>query len=189
MGGSTPRGWVGFVRRCLASAVVLVGSGGCGVSSATLPSDRPPPRSSEITVEAVPGPLDLEPPPLEVVLEGPVRTPYQVAPRLLNRADLLGALVAAYPADLRDAEVEGTPRIWLLVDPQGRVLSRRLHESSGQAELDVAALVAAQVPRFAPALLRGRPVYVWISVPFPFKLERSSREGWEAELGEAAATV
>lgn len=107
-------------------------------------------------------------PPLAEVLQQPVMTPFTVAPEVLNRDEVLRARDRESPPHLMAAGVSGTARIWFLIDDQGRILSRVIHEGSGNAELDAAALRVAQVFRFSSALNRDQPVYVWVSIPIQF---------------------
>lgn len=137
-------------------------SSGCGGS-------QPEAGDSPGRVEAVAVDSILEAPSLETILQGPVSTPFTVAPQLLNRDEFVRAREREFPAHLRAAGVGGTVRIWFLIDDGGRVLSRMIHESSGNEELDAAALRVAQVPRFSSALNDGEPVHVWLSTPIRFE--------------------
>lgn len=132
---------------------------GCG-------GPQPEPGDIPIRVEVVRDGSIPESPPVATILRGPVFTPFTVAPRLLNRDEVLRAREREFPPHLKAAGVDGTVRVWFLIDDEGRVLSRTIDESSGNAELDAAALRVAQVPRFSNALRDDEPVYVWISIPF-----------------------
>lgn len=112
----------------------------------------------------------LEPPPPARDAGGvPFPTPMDVAPRLLNAREIQRALQAQYPPLLRDAGIGGVARVWFHIDARGRVVERRLHESSGYAELDRAALRVAERMEFAPALNRDRRVPVWVSMEIRFE--------------------
>lgn len=130
---------------------------------------QPQPGDSTSRVKAVAVDSIPEAPPLGTILQGPVLTPFTVAPRLLNRDDVLRANEQEFPPHLKAAGVEGTVRVWFLIDDEGKVLSRMIDEGSGNEELDAAALRVAQVPRFSRALNHDEPVYVWISVPIRFE--------------------
>ncbi len=76
-----------------------------------------------------------------------------------------------YPARARRAGIEGTAEVELLLESSGRVSQVRLHGSSGDEGLDVAALDAVRRWRFdrppSEASWRGR----WFLVPIKFRLE------------------
>jgi len=92
------------------------------------------------------------------------------APRLANGDEIIAAIEAEYPNQLRDAGVGGTVRLRLLVDTDGTPVEVRLLESSGYPALDAAGDRVANVLRFDPALDdAGRPIRVWASFPIIFR--------------------
>jgi protein TonB len=96
-------------------------------------------------------------------------TPYTKKPELLNRNDVLLALVRNYPPDLRKARIGGTVTVWLYLNTDGQVEQARVHRSSNLPELDDAALRVARIMAFSPAEHQGEKVAVWITVPVVFK--------------------
>lgn len=76
-----------------------------------------------------------------------------------------------YPEALLEQRIGGTVVLRLFVDDAGSVLadSVRVQESSGYPALDSAALAAAALLRFAPALRDGRPVATPFLQPFTFR--------------------
>jgi periplasmic protein TonB len=114
---------------------------------------------------------DLPPPPSTTgnPEDGPTFTPYTVAPELRNRAVVSRALERNYPPLLRDAGIGGTVNVWFYIDESGRVRQTRLVTSSGQSQLDDAALRVAEVMEFSPALNRDRRVPVWVQLPIVFR--------------------
>ncbi|MGQ0560368.1 MAG: M56 family metallopeptidase [Gemmatimonadota bacterium] len=106
--------------------------------------------------------------PVEAVSEVPSFTPYTVKPELANREEVGRALVRNYPPALRDAGVGGMALIWLLIDETGSVAKTMLKTTSGQSELDAAALELGRVMRFTPARDGEEPVKVWIALPIKF---------------------
>lgn len=100
---------------------------------------------------------------------GPTITPHTLRPRVTNRAEVSRALEREYPALLRDSGIDGRVVVWFLVDEEGRVRETRIHETSGQAALDAAALDVAHVFQFAPAMNLDEPVAVWIQIPIVFE--------------------
>ena len=94
--------------------------------------------------------------------EPPVYVPYDVAPRLMNAADVVDRLVAGYPAGLSASP--GRPvLLWLHIDEGGRVGEIRIQRSSGSTELDELARRIAPGMAFRPALYRGKRVAVWVA--------------------------
>ncbi|MCY3548791.1 MAG: M56 family metallopeptidase [Gemmatimonadetes bacterium] len=116
----------------------------------------------------------------------PVFTPYTVMPDYVNAAEIQRALQREYPPLLRDAGIGGTAIVWFFIDETGIVRNQVVHESSGHAALDEAALRVAPVFRFTPALNRDRAVPVWVQLPITFTTE-SEAESADAEAARRAA--
>jgi len=118
---------------------------------------------------------DLPPPPTNDgsadLSSAPVFTPMTVRPEIRNRSEVQRALMRLYPPILRDAGIGGTVVIWFFISEEGRVLDRRVSESSGRVQLDEAALQVADVFRFTPALNREQIVQVWIQLPITFQVQ------------------
>lgn len=95
-------------------------------------------------------------------------TPFTVAPEVQNREEVARALVAEYPPVLREAGIGGTALLYFYIDEEGRVRELRIHESSGFAPLDQAALRVGAAFRFSPAMNREERVPVWIQIPVTF---------------------
>lgn len=76
----------------------------------------------------------------------------------------------AYPEKARVAEMEGQAIVEALVDIDGKVIDVRLVKKSGFNELDQAAMNVARCWTFSPAEQRGKPVRVWVNIPFNFRL-------------------
>jgi protein TonB len=73
-----------------------------------------------------------------------------------------------YPQIARDAGMEGKVVVRMLVDVDGSV--RRAEIETSSAMFDADALAAARRWTFTPALTDGKPVMVWVRVPFDFRL-------------------
>ena len=71
---------------------------------------------------------------------------------------------------LWNAGIGGTVKVWFYISEEGRVLDRRVSQSSGYVKLDEAALKVADVFRFTPALNREKIVQVWIRFPIEFQV-------------------
>ena len=89
-------------------------------------------------------------------------------PEIINREELIIAMVENYPPLLRQAGIGGVVRVFFFIDDEGRVKATQLDRSSGFVELDEAALAVAGLYRFRPALNRDQRVPVWVSFPIEF---------------------
>lgn len=76
----------------------------------------------------------------------------------------------AYPDLAREAGIEGTVRIKVLVGEDGKVISVSLISSDVTGAMEKAALNAAKRCRFSPAKQRTRPVKAHVMIPFHFRL-------------------
>lgn len=127
----------------------------------------------EITPPLPPTPdRPLPPPPItfQDLAGAPTFTPYDVAPVLKNREEAVTALSRFYPESRRES---GHTRLqlWFLLDRFGAVRRTVVKESSGLADVDRAALQAAELMEFTPAWSGDRTVPVWIALPIAFQLE------------------
>ena len=104
------------------------------------------------------------------VSKEPTFTPFTVAPRILNRDEVVAAMTREYPPLLRDAGIGGSVKVFYFIDAQGIVQATRIDQSSGNEALDQAALSVASIYRFSPALNRDQPVPVWVSFPITFQV-------------------
>lgn len=77
-----------------------------------------------------------------------------------------------YPEAARQAGGEGTVLVKAYVQADGTIGAAQVHQSSGDPELDRAALDAIREWRFVPAARDGRVVAAWVLVPVQFKLIR-----------------
>jgi protein TonB len=75
-----------------------------------------------------------------------------------------------YPDLAREAGVEGTVKLQLLVGLDGRVLRAIVRPGGSVPMLDQAAIDAALRCVFTPALANGRPVKVWVTQDYRFRL-------------------
>ncbi len=102
--------------------------------------------------------------------DGPTFTPFTVAPSIVNREEVIGAMQAEYPPLLRGAGIGGTVRMYFFIGDDGVVRKRVLDQGSGHPALDEAAMRVAATYRFTPALNRGEKVPVWVSFPITFQV-------------------
>jgi len=98
----------------------------------------------------------------------PFFTPYEVAPEMTNRDAVQRALVAAYPAHLRDAGIGGRVVVHAFINEAGVVDAVLVSDSSGHSELDSAALQVARAFEFTPARNRDMGVAVWVQISIQF---------------------
>lgn len=78
----------------------------------------------------------------------------------------------AYPKASRALGEQGKVLLDVYIEDDGRVGNIRLHQSSGFARLDEAALLAVRQWRFTPARRAGRAVAMWTVQPISFDLHR-----------------
>lgn len=78
--------------------------------------------------------------------------------------------VPKYPDLAREAGIEGTVRVKVLVAEDGKVLAASLISSDVTPAMEKAALVAAKKCRFKPAKQRTQPVKAHVMIPFHFRL-------------------
>ncbi len=105
------------------------------------------------------------------ISDAPVYTPFEVAPELKNRSAVQSALQRYYPSMLKDAGIGGTADVWFFINEAGRVEKFQINRSSGQKQLDEAALRVADIMEFSPALNRDQKVSVWVSLPITFTVK------------------
>lgn len=75
-----------------------------------------------------------------------------------------------YPRLAKQAGIEGTVWVKVLVDKSGSARDALVAKSSGTASLDEAAVEAAKKCRFKPGIQNGQPVACWVTFNYDFKL-------------------
>ena len=88
---------------------------------------------------------------------------------LTEKPEIVEQGIPKYPELAKKAGIEGTVVVKVLVGYEGNVESTELVKSV--EVLDEAALEAARQFKFSPAKLDGKPVKVWMALPFKFKLQ------------------
>lgn len=82
-----------------------------------------------------------------------------------------------YPEEAMKAGVEGKVYVQMLVDAQGNVAEAKVLKSDAKV-LEKAALDAARQWTFSPGISKEKkPVSVWVTVPFRFKLGEGKEKG------------
>ena len=95
-----------------------------------------------------------------------------MAPEILNRSEIVSAMIKEYPPVLREAGIGGEVYVYFFIDEMGVVRNTRINQSSGYEQLDEAALKVANLYRFSPAINRDTKVPVWVSFPVTFQVIR-----------------
>lgn len=83
----------------------------------------------------------------------------------------VAATVPRYPAGLAKAGVEGMVILRVNVSAEGRATGVEVHQSSGHASLDEAAMARVREWRFAPAMKDGAPAAGEVLVPVEFRAD------------------
>jgi len=78
-----------------------------------------------------------------------------------------------YPDLAKKAGIEGRVLVKMEIDIDGSVMDAQILQSSGNQNLDEVALNQARRCRFKPALQHQRPVRVWVSMPFDYRLQNT----------------
>ena len=91
--------------------------------------------------------------------------PVEVIPEMVYRAE------PVYPPQAIQNGWEGVVCVQALVDKNGVVRDAQVNKSSGFPCLDEAAVEAAYLCRYTPAIQNGRPVACWVSYRVEFVLD------------------
>ncbi|NUF51773.1 energy transducer TonB [Acinetobacter seifertii] len=76
-----------------------------------------------------------------------------------------------YPREAEMSGEQGTVRIRVLVDTNGKVIEAKIKKSSGSRILDKAATKAYSLCTFKPAMKNGVPQQDWYEIEYPFVIE------------------
>ncbi|PKL82545.1 MAG: hypothetical protein CVV24_09565 [Ignavibacteriae bacterium HGW-Ignavibacteriae-3] len=88
---------------------------------------------------------------------------------------LISKLSPEYPELAKLAGIEGTVYLKLLIDEKGNVAKAKV-EQGVKDMLDNSALAAAKKAKFSPAMIKDKPVKVWVVLPIAFKLSVEKTE-------------
>jgi TonB family protein len=80
-----------------------------------------------------------------------------------------------YPEIARRAGIEGTVWVKIWIDEKGNTRKAVLLKSDAEI-LNQTSLDTAMKWKFKPAMLNGKPVAVWVTVPFKFKMNKAEIE-------------
>ena len=115
-----------------------------------------------------PGKVEIEPltnPPAD---PDPLPDKYECVER---PPEIVMTSVPEYPDLARRIGLDGSATINVLVDKEGKVKKALLMKSSDDVFIQPA-LEAAKKWIFTPALMNGKPVLVWVAIPFRFRLAK-----------------
>lgn len=76
----------------------------------------------------------------------------------------------SYPKEARKVGAEGLVILKVLINVDGTILDVKVLKSSGNYDLDQAAIKCGYGALFTPAVQRGKEFRVWVSIPFRFQL-------------------
>lgn len=131
------------------------------------PAVELPPAPPPVERPGRPVAMDVEPAPEAA----PRFIPHDTPPLLMNATEIRAILHDAYPAELREAGVQGVVLLWLYVDERGQVQRLQLRRSSGHDAFDSLAQEVGARMKYRPALNRTEPVAVWVAQPIRFHIQ------------------
>ncbi len=114
------------------------------------------------------------PSPSPVAAPAPVAAAPTPKPVGVSRGVSEGSAGCEKPEYPREAEMsgeQGTVRIRVLVDTNGKVIEAKVKKSSGSRILDKAATKAYSLCTFKPAMKDGVPQQDWYEIEYPFVIE------------------
>ena len=90
---------------------------------------------------------------------------------VLKKPEIISRSNPFYPSEAIKGNIEGKVVMKLLINKQGEVIKTMIENSSGYSILDVAATAYSQELKFSPALMNNKPIDIWLSMVFNYKLE------------------
>ncbi len=91
----------------------------------------------------------------------------ELEPAPLNMTELSGMI--GYPRLAKEAEIEGKVIIRVLVDEQGNYVRHMIIKDPNPLLTNAVASKIHNL-RFTPGIQKGKPIKVWVTIPFDFKL-------------------
>jgi TonB family protein len=83
----------------------------------------------------------------------------------------LSPIIPHYPETAQEAGIEGVVIVQAFIDDKGVVKETVIVKGIPNTGLDEAAIEALKTVRFTPAMQKDKPVGVWLSIPFQFRLD------------------
>lgn len=126
----------------------------------------PPVPTMPPPIQAVPAPA-----PAPVAAAAPAAPPVPAAMAKMDLAEkLISVRKPIYPVREKQAHVQGTVQLLVIVATTGRVQDISVSKSSGSSALDQAALDAVKHWRWSPPMASGQPVLARGVIPITFAL-------------------
>lgn len=120
---------------------------------------------------AVVGPLLGQEATTDTIAQRPIFTPFTRAPQIEDEHEVLRVVDRHYPKELKDDAIGGTVGLWVCIGADGEVKSALVDWTSGNRQLDEAALAAIRQIRFIPAESLKKAVAVWVQIPIQFRVD------------------
>jgi periplasmic protein TonB len=129
-----------------------------------------PTQSSTIPAEtSAPAPVPAATTAPQPVAATPDAEPTPVyAPTIVVDARFVERVTPVYPDIAREQNAQGTAIVLATIGPDGRVLSVAVDQSTGNRQLDNAAIAAARASRFAPPEIDGKPATETYRIVYSF---------------------
>ena len=89
-------------------------------------------------------------------------------PEIVSRPEAQRIIASYYPRELQQAGIDGRVKLLFWVATDGSAENIQIQSSSGNQELDFAAMLAVQDIQFQPATRNGQPVGTWVEVDVNF---------------------
>ena len=83
--------------------------------------------------------------------------------------EVIGRIAISYPLSAKSDSISGQVLVKLFIDTSG-VVSKCQVVKSLRPDMDSAAVQALRATAFKPAMMKGKKVVVWVTVPITFKL-------------------
>lgn len=106
----------------------------------------------------------------------------EVAPRPLNADEMAAALYSAYPPHLREAGINGSVVVSMIIGPDGQPREVQVVSATDTAFAAPTVAVAAQL-RFSPAQVGGQAVAVRLVAPIGWEAGPPAEEAVEPDSG------
>lgn len=133
-----------------------------GDMDAPISIEEVPEGTGTVPVEIAKPEPEPEPDPFEFVA-------VEQQPDPVNLSDIRSRI--KYPPILRDAGIEGTVFIKILVDKQGKPVKHLVVKSPHEL-LEEACVKEIYNLNFTPGIQAGKPIKVWVAIPFKFTLNK-----------------
>ncbi len=97
-------------------------------------------------------------PPADCTSQTPLDISQRVLPPNVQRAEAANPHAVFYPPTLRAMGIQGNPAIRYIIDASGKVTDVTVQQTSGNADLDAAAVTSVQSWLYHPTLCDGKPI-------------------------------